>query len=152
MPTNTPNVSLAKPLVNEKYDIDILNENFDKLDLAMAVVIEFPVVTAELGHLSGVTSAIQTQLNARAPIASPTFTGTVGGITATMVGLGNVTNESKATMFTSPAFTTAATVAGRTIISNNIATGTAISRVWSGSQAQYDAIVTKDDDTLYFIG
>jgi len=41
----------------------------------------------------------------KANIASPTFTGTVGGITSTMVGLGNVTNESKATMFTSPAFT-----------------------------------------------
>ena len=36
-----------------------------------------------------------------APINNPTFTGTVGGITATMVGLGNVTNESKATMFNS---------------------------------------------------
>jgi len=29
-----------------------------------------------------------------APIASPTFTGTVGGITKTMVGLGNVDNTS----------------------------------------------------------
>jgi len=37
--------------------------------------------------------------------ASPTFTGTVTGVSATMVGLGNVTNESKATMFTSPTFT-----------------------------------------------
>jgi hypothetical protein len=34
---------------------------------------------------------------------SPTFTGTVGGITAAMVGLGNVANESKITMFASPA-------------------------------------------------
>ena len=40
-----------------------------------------------------------------APLASPTFTGTVSGITATMVGLGNVTNESKSTMFTDPTFT-----------------------------------------------
>ena len=32
-------------------------------------------------------------------------TGTVSGITSTEVGLGNVTNESKATMFTSPTFT-----------------------------------------------
>lgn len=40
-----------------------------------------------------------------APTASPTFTGTVSGITATMVGLGNVTNVSQATMFTSPSFT-----------------------------------------------
>lgn len=31
----------------------------------------------ELSYVAGVTSAIQTQLNAKAPIASPTFTGTV---------------------------------------------------------------------------
>lgn len=40
---------------------------------------------AELGYLTGVTSAIQTQINTKAPIASPTFTGTVTspGITVT---------------------------------------------------------------------
>ena len=43
---------------------------------------------------------------------SPTFTGTVAGVTATHVSLGNVTNESKATMFASPTFT--GTVAGVT--------------------------------------
>lgn len=31
----------------------------------------------EIGYINGVTSAIQTQLNAKSPIASPTFTGTV---------------------------------------------------------------------------
>jgi hypothetical protein len=41
----------------------------------------------------------------KAPINNPGFTGTVTGITATMVGLGNVTNESKATMFSGPTFT-----------------------------------------------
>lgn len=35
------------------------------------------VTDTEIGYLDGVTSAIQTQLNAKAPIASPTFTGTV---------------------------------------------------------------------------
>jgi hypothetical protein len=40
----------------------------------------------------------------------PTFTGTVSGVTATHVGLGNVTNESKATMFTDPTFTGTVTV------------------------------------------
>ena len=35
------------------------------------------VTTTELGYLDGVTSAIQTQLDAKAPTASPTFTGTV---------------------------------------------------------------------------
>ncbi len=35
------------------------------------------VTPTELGYLSGVTSAIQTQLGTKAPLASPTFTGTV---------------------------------------------------------------------------
>jgi len=33
--------------------------------------------STELGYVSGVTSAIQTQLGTKAPVASPTFTGTV---------------------------------------------------------------------------
>jgi hypothetical protein len=40
-----------------------------------------------------------------ATLASPTFTGTVSGISSTMVGLSNVTNESKSSMFTDPTFT-----------------------------------------------
>ncbi|MFC1623919.1 beta strand repeat-containing protein [Candidatus Omnitrophota bacterium] len=39
-----------------------------------------------------VSTAQQTALDLKANIASPTFTGTVGGVTATMVGLGNVNN------------------------------------------------------------
>jgi hypothetical protein len=35
------------------------------------------VSDTEIGYLNGVTSAIQTQLNDKAPLASPTFTGTV---------------------------------------------------------------------------
>jgi hypothetical protein len=35
------------------------------------------VSATEIGYLDGVTSAIQTQLNAKAPSANPTFTGTV---------------------------------------------------------------------------
>jgi hypothetical protein len=54
------------------------------------------VTGTEIGYLDGVTSAIQTQLNAKAPINSPTFTGTVAGITKDMVGLGNVENTSDA--------------------------------------------------------
>lgn len=41
-------------------------------------IIEVSTVTnTELGFVSGVTSAIQTQLNLKAPLASPVFTGTV---------------------------------------------------------------------------
>jgi hypothetical protein len=43
-----------------------------------------------------VSSAQQTAIDSKANTASPTFTGTVGGITASMVGLGNVTNTSDA--------------------------------------------------------
>ncbi len=60
------------------------------------------ISSSEIETLDGVTSNIQTQLNARlesataastyAPIESPTFTGTVSGITKTMVGLSNVDN------------------------------------------------------------
>ena len=38
--------------------------------------------TAELNYVDGVTSAIQTQLNTKATIASPTFTGTAAAPTA----------------------------------------------------------------------
>ena len=40
------------------------------------------VTSTELGYLSGVTSAIQTQLNAKAPLASPALTGTPTAPTA----------------------------------------------------------------------
>ena len=63
--------------------------------------------TAELNYVDGVTSAIQTQIDAKAPTASPTFTGTVSGITSTMVGLGNVDNTSDANKPVSTATQTA---------------------------------------------
>ena len=63
--------------------------------------------TAELNYVDGVTSAIQTQIDTKAPIASPTFTGTVSGITSTMVGLGNVDNTSDANKPVSTAAQTA---------------------------------------------
>ena len=54
------------------------------------------VSSEEIGYLNDVTSSIQTQLNAKAPTADPTFTGTVSGVTKGHVGLGNVDNTSDA--------------------------------------------------------
>lgn len=79
------------------------------------------VSATELGYLSGVTSAIQTQLGTKAPLASPNFTGT-----PTLSGIGRM-------------------------IANSASAGTAVNYIWSGTQAQYDAIGTKDANTLYFI-
>ncbi len=45
----------------------------------------------ELGYLTGVTSAIQTQLGLKAPLASPTFTGTVTIPTSFVIGAVTVT-------------------------------------------------------------
>lgn len=54
-------------------------------------------------------------LTLKANLASPAFTGTVTGITQAMVGLSNVTNESKLTMFTDPAFTGTASATAMTV-------------------------------------
>ena len=76
------------------------------------------VSSTELGYVNGVTSAIQTQLDAKAPTADPTFTGTVAGVTKSHVGLGNVDNTSDANKPVSTATQTAldakASLAGAT--------------------------------------
>ena len=53
------------------------------------------------------TSDVNTALNLKANLASPTFTGTVSGVTKTMVGLGNVDNTSDANKPVSTAAQTA---------------------------------------------
>lgn len=53
----------------------------------------------EISYLNGVTSAIQTQLNSKAPLASPTFTGTVQlGTSATFVVEGATDNTFETTL------------------------------------------------------
>lgn len=50
-------------------------------------LISSAVTPTELGYVSGVTSAIQTQFAAKAPLASPTFTGTVNAAALTCSGV-----------------------------------------------------------------
>ena len=64
-----------------------------------------PVSTATQTALNSKANAAD--LDAKAPIASPTFTGTVSGITKSMVGLGNVDNTSDANKPVSTATQTA---------------------------------------------
>lgn len=68
---------------------------------------------AQLNYLNSTTGNVQTQLNAKegtitAGTSLQYFRGdkTWATLNSTVVGLGNVTNESKTTMFTSPTFTT----------------------------------------------
>lgn len=78
------------------------------------------VISSPVGSLaaSDVQSALEELETEKAPLSNPTFSGTtevanfkvttggtVTGLTKAMVGLSNVTNESKATMFTTSTFT-----------------------------------------------
>jgi hypothetical protein len=73
-------------------------------NLASSVTGTLPVANGGTGATSAGDAL--TALGA-APLASPTFTGTVSGITATMVGLGNVTNKSEQDLAISTATATA---------------------------------------------
>ena len=44
------------------------------------------LTATELGYVDGVTSAIQTQIDAKAPLAAPAFTGTATGVNLTLSG------------------------------------------------------------------
>jgi hypothetical protein len=64
-------------------------------------------LAAALGDDANFASSVTTSLASKAPIASPTFTGTVSGITKSMVGLSNVDNTSDASKPVSTAQQTA---------------------------------------------
>jgi len=80
------------------------------------------VSDTEIGYLNGVTSAIQTQMDAKASLASPTFTGTVtlpsGTVTSTMILDGTI-----ATADIADSAITSAKIADGTIVAGDIADG-----------------------------
>jgi hypothetical protein len=89
---------------------ELVGTNADK-DLVSLAVATYPSLT-ELTYVKGVTSAIQTQLNAKAPTASPTFTGTVtlpSGLTGVLrADSGVVSTDTDVTDLVTAASTTAA--------------------------------------------
>jgi hypothetical protein len=74
----------------------------------------------ELGHVTGVTSAIQTQINAKSPSADPTFTGTVtlpgttsiGDVSSTEIGYVNGVTSAIQTQLDAKAALSGATFTG----------------------------------------
>jgi len=84
-----------------------------------------PTATAGTSTTQLATTAfVTTALALKANLASPTFTGTVGGITAAMVGLGNVTNTSDANKPVSTAQQTALDLKANILDTYNLQTGT----------------------------
>lgn len=87
-------------------------------------------------------SNLQASLDSKAPLASPTFTGTVAGVTKAHVGLGNVSNTADADK---PVSNPQATAINAKVTANGITEIRAI------TQAAYDALTTKVATTLYVI-
>jgi len=108
MSSLTLRTAKGSPLTNEEVDA-----NFTNLLVA-------------IGGTNASPHTIPTPTGSGNPVLSnsPSFTGTVSGITSSMVGLGNVTNESKLTMFDNPTFT------GDVLISNalTVPSGTTATR------------------------
>jgi hypothetical protein len=92
------NIKITSAVTTNSGEQTLTNKTIDTADNDIIVVAaDISDVTAtatELNYVDGVTSSIQTQLDSKAPTSSPTFTGTVSGITKGMVGLGNVDNTS----------------------------------------------------------
>ena len=79
----------------------------DLIDGAPDLLDTLNELAASIGDNPDFIGTMTTSLAAKAPLASPTFTGTVAGITKSMVGLGNVDNTSDAAKQISTATQTA---------------------------------------------
>lgn len=101
------NKTLTSPKINENVAMTASATELNVLDGIPATL-----TATELGYVDGVTSAIQTQLNAKAPLASPSFTGTVTlpiGLTGVLrADTGVVSVDTDITDLVSAASTTAA--------------------------------------------
>ena len=112
-PTDLTGVTATAAEINLLDGVTATTAELNILDGVTATASELNILdgatlsTAELNFVDGVTSAIQDQINAKAPSESPTFTGTVSGVTAAHVGLGNVDNTSDANKPVSTATQTA---------------------------------------------
>lgn len=90
-------------------------------------------LAAALGDDANFSTTVTNSIATKAPLNSPTFTGTVSGITATMVGLGNVDNTSDANKPVSTAQATAIGLKQNTLVSGtNIKTVNSTTLLGSG--------------------
>ena len=132
IPTNNNQLTNGAGYITSSSLTGLATESFvgtavsNLIDAAPTALNTLNELAAALNDDANFATTVTTALGTKAPINNPTFTGTVGGVTATMVGLGNVTNESKATMFTNPTFTGTTTLQQSTEVMNTIngATGT----------------------------
>jgi microcystin-dependent protein len=119
--TNTQtltNKTLTTPKINENVTLTATATELNVLDGITAS-------TAELNYTDGVTSAIQTQINTKAPSADPTFTGTVALPSTTSIGTVSATELGYVNGVTSAIQTQLNTIVNTTI-PNATPTGTVV--------------------------
>jgi len=125
-------------------------------NLVSLAVATYPSLT-ELTYLKGVTSAIQTQINAKANIASPTFTGTVTIPTPFTLGAVSVTSTGTQLNYLSSATGTTGTTSTNLVFSTSptlvtpvlgVATATSINKVAITAPATNATLTIAEGKTL----
>lgn len=91
---NTITVSVDASVIADRTYVNTAISNL--IDGAPALLDTLNEIAAAIGDDASFVSTITSALALKAPLDSPTFTGTVSGITSAMVGLGNVNNTSDA--------------------------------------------------------
>ena len=101
-PTFTGTVSLPNGTISNAQVSESAAIEYSKLNLAGSIVssdiVNGTITNEDISSTAAIEqskiSNLTSDLESKAPLSSPTFTGTVSGITKTMVGLGNVDNTS----------------------------------------------------------
>ena len=94
----------VKDITGDSVTTQVANKGYVDTKVSDLVGLTTPASLDTLSEIASIIAdssgnrifALDASMNLKAPLANPTFTGTVDGITATMVGLGNVTNTSDA--------------------------------------------------------
>jgi hypothetical protein len=110
-------------------------------------------LAAALGDDTNYAATITTALGNKAPIANPTFTGTVGGITKSMVGLGDVDNTTDANKPVSTATQTALDLKldSSTAASTYLTQALASTGYVAVAQPSIDYYITNSGSGAYFV-
>ena len=142
------NVQSIADLINVAGALAVENNLDDVADLPTALTnLGLDSVDNTSDADKPVSTATQTALDLKAPIASPTFTGTVAGITKSMVGLGNVDNTSDATKNAATATLTNKTLDAPVI--DNSAVFVEESSTPTNPSSGYKKVYPKTDGKLY---
>ena len=145
--------SQTSPATTSLLPMQIFDGSVEAEKVTLAnLKIAFALVKADVGlgnvdntadTAKPISTLTQTALNLKAPIASPTFTGTVSGITKTMVGLANVDNTSDVNK---PVSTAQQTALDLKVTGPATATDNAITRFDSTTgELVQNSLVTIDD-------